>query len=52
TLQFLIGLIVFKEAFSNNQLIGFSFVWLALIIYTANNIMNKRKRIETTNFTN
>jgi chloramphenicol-sensitive protein RarD len=44
TLQFLIGLIIFKEAFSENQLIGFSFVWLALIIYTINNIIKRNRK--------
>jgi len=41
TFQFLIGLIIFKEDFSVNRLIGFSFVWLALIIYTTNNIIKR-----------
>ena len=45
TLQFLIGLLVFREELSRNSLIGFSFVWVALIIYTVNNILvNRRKK--------
>lgn len=46
TFQFLIGLIIFKEEFTTNRLIGFSFVWLALIIYSTNNILQKRKNIK------
>ncbi len=43
TLQFLIGLLVFREDFSRSRLVGFSFVWIALIIYTVNNILVKRR---------
>ena len=35
TLQFLMGVIVFKEPFSHARFIGFGFVWLALIIFVA-----------------
>lgn len=41
TFQFFIGLIIFREEFSQQRMIGFSFVWLALIIYTFNNIRKK-----------
>jgi chloramphenicol-sensitive protein RarD len=44
TMQFLIGLLIFKEEFSRNSFIGFSFVWLALIIYTVNNIIKYRRK--------
>jgi len=47
TFQFLIGLIVFRETFTTNRLIGFSFVWLALIIYSVNNIRKRKPRIHT-----
>jgi chloramphenicol-sensitive protein RarD len=33
TLQFLLGVLLYKEPFSRDQLIGFSIVWLALIIF-------------------
>jgi chloramphenicol-sensitive protein RarD len=33
TIQFMLGVLVYKEPFSHNQLIGFSIVWLALIIF-------------------
>ena len=38
TLQFIIGLLVFREDFSRSRLVGFSFVWVALIIYTITRI--------------
>ena len=43
TLQFIIGLLVFQEDFSRSRLVGFSFVWIALIIYTTNNILLSRR---------
>ncbi|MBU6334363.1 MAG: EamA family transporter RarD [Chloroflexi bacterium] len=33
TLQFLIGVLVYREPFSHGQLIGFSLVWLALAVF-------------------
>ncbi|MGO9116243.1 MAG: EamA family transporter RarD [Desulfomonilaceae bacterium] len=33
TLQFLLGVIVYQEPFSQSQLIGFSFVWAGLVIF-------------------
>ncbi len=45
TFQFLIGLIIFKEEFTRQRLIGFSFVWLALIIYTMNNVRKRRRSL-------
>ena len=33
TLQFLLGVLVYHEPFSHTQLIGFSIVWLALILF-------------------
>lgn len=35
TCQFLLGILVFKEPFSPAQLVGFSLVWLGLILFTA-----------------
>ncbi len=52
TLQFLIGVFVYGEAFSRTQLIGFSFIWLALIVYTVesfrhNGRLARQKRRES-----
>jgi len=33
TLQFLLGVLVYKEPFSSHQFIGFGIVWIALIIF-------------------
>ncbi|MBK8986639.1 MAG: EamA family transporter RarD [Chloroflexi bacterium] len=44
TLQFLIGVFVYNEPFSHGQLIGFSFIWLALIIYTGDAAARQRHR--------
>lgn len=35
TLQFLVGLLIFQEPFSQTRLIGFAIIWLALVIYSA-----------------
>ncbi|HEY2980422.1 MAG TPA: EamA family transporter RarD [Anaerolineales bacterium] len=42
TIQFLLGTLVYKEPFSHNQLIGFGIVWIALIIFWAENYLVKR----------
>lgn len=45
TLQLLIGLLVFKEGFPMDKLLGFVIIWLALIVYTTELIIhNKRDR--------
>ena len=33
TLQFLLGVLVYREPFTHAQLIGYGFVWMALIIF-------------------
>jgi chloramphenicol-sensitive protein RarD len=43
TLQFLIGIFIYNEPFSHNQLIGFSIVWLALIILWVEGFYANRK---------
>ena len=42
SIQFLIGIFVYKEAFDNSRLIGFGLVWLALIIFWAENYLANR----------
>ena len=37
TIQFLLGVLVYHEPFDHNQLIGFGIVWLALILFVAEN---------------
>jgi chloramphenicol-sensitive protein RarD len=33
TLQFLLGVLIYKEAFESNQLVGYGIVWAALILF-------------------
>lgn len=42
TLQFLIGVFVYKEYFDHIQLIGFGAVWLALIVFWVENMLARR----------
>lgn len=42
TLQFIIGVFIYKEAFSYHQLIGFGIVWAALIFFVAENYFASR----------
>jgi chloramphenicol-sensitive protein RarD len=42
TLQFLIGVLIYREPFSHEQLIGFSIVWAALIIFGVEGILARR----------
>lgn len=45
TMQFLLGLLVYHEAFTYSQLIGFSFVWVALILFGVEGMLNRRKQV-------
>jgi len=48
SLQFSIGVWVYNENFSASRLIGFCFIWSALLIYTLEGLHRRRKtRIET-----
>ncbi len=41
--QFLIGVLLYKEAFSPSQAIGFSIIWFALIFFWTEGWLNRRK---------
>ncbi|MCB0034462.1 MAG: EamA family transporter RarD [Anaerolineales bacterium] len=44
TMQFLLGIYLYREPFSQDRLIGFVLIWVALVIYTAESlILNRRK---------
>lgn len=43
TCQFLIGVFLYDEPFSRNQLLGFSLIWLALLIYTVDGAAHGRR---------
>jgi chloramphenicol-sensitive protein RarD len=42
TLQFLIGVFMYDEPFSHEQLVGFSLVWTALVMFTVESVTNAR----------
>ena len=42
TIQFLIGVFVFKEVFSTAKLIGFSMVWIALVVFWVEGVLARR----------
>ena len=42
TLQFLLGVLVYKEPFSSTQLVGFGIVWLALIVFGLEGFLTHR----------
>jgi chloramphenicol-sensitive protein RarD len=46
TLQFLLGVLVYKESFDHTHLIGFSIIWIALIIFWVENYMAHRIAVE------
>jgi chloramphenicol-sensitive protein RarD len=43
TLQFLLGIFLYKESFDTSHLIGFAFVWIGLLIFLAEGFWEKRK---------
>jgi chloramphenicol-sensitive protein RarD len=46
TMQFLIGVLIYKEPFDTSHLIGFGFVWVALIIFAIENYIAHRVPVE------
>lgn len=46
TLQFLIGVFIYKEPFDHAHLIGFGIVWLALVIFWIENYLAHRVPVE------
>lgn len=45
TLQFLIGVLVYNEPFGPDRVVGFGLIWLALIIYTFESMIHRRRAI-------
>mgnify|MGYP001272880621 CR=1 FL=1 len=43
TMQFLIGVFIYHEPFNSAQLIGYSLVWIALIFFTMEDILHRRR---------
>ena len=46
TLQFLIGVFLYHEPFDHSRLVGFSLVWLALIIFWVENYLAQRVPVQ------
>jgi chloramphenicol-sensitive protein RarD len=44
TIQFLLGILVYKEPFSRQQLIGFAFVWSAVIVFATEGILARAQQ--------
>ncbi len=43
TLQFLLGVLVFHEPFDQTRLIGFMIIWLALVLFSVENLLARRR---------
>lgn len=44
TLQFLLGVVVFHEAFSMHKLVAFVFIWTALLVFSVEGYLARRRR--------
>jgi len=47
TVQLIIGIWVYHEAFTSSRLLSFSFIWAALALYTFDNLWSQRRTITT-----
>jgi chloramphenicol-sensitive protein RarD len=45
TLQFLIGVFIFNEAFPISRLFGFIAIWIALLIYSLDSLLNSHPKV-------
>jgi chloramphenicol-sensitive protein RarD len=45
TFQFLLGVYLYQEPFTVTRLVGFIFIWLALLIFTLEGVYARRKQI-------
>jgi chloramphenicol-sensitive protein RarD len=43
TMQFLLGVVIFKEPFDHHRLIGFGVVWVALILFGVEGFLVQRR---------
>jgi chloramphenicol-sensitive protein RarD len=44
TLQFLLGVLVFHEAFDRDRAIGFGFIWVALALFAGESLWRNQRR--------
>jgi chloramphenicol-sensitive protein RarD len=45
TLQFLAGVLVFREAFDRDRAIGFAFIWIALLLFAGDGVLRARRAL-------
>lgn len=43
TLQFLVGVLIYHEAFTQVRMVGFSLVWVALLVYSIEGVVTRRR---------
>ena len=43
TIQFLLGVLLFKEAFTNERLVGFALIWAALVLFAGEGLIRSRQ---------
>ena len=46
TMQFLIGVLVYGEPFTQSRLLGFSIIWTALLVYSLESAIIKRRQVQ------
>jgi chloramphenicol-sensitive protein RarD len=47
TLQFLIGVVLYGEPMTPARWVGFSLVWLALVVFTGATLRHRRRQLRT-----
>lgn len=45
TLQFLIGVFIYHEEFGPSRVVGFGLIWLALILYTSEGLIQRKRHL-------
>ena len=43
TMQFLLGVFLYKEPFTTTELVGYAFIWSALLLYSLEGVLHTRK---------
>jgi len=46
TMQFIIGVLIYGEPFDSNRLIGFSIIWVGLLIFSTEGVIFRQKNIK------
>jgi len=46
TIQFLCGIYIFHEAFTQSRLVGFSIIWVALILFSVSGLFERKKALQ------